>query len=332
MSTLRWGIVGAGRIAHSFACDIAQVDNGELVAVAARDGERAAGFAAQYGIPAAHAGYQALFDDPSVDAVYIATPHSAHLENCTDAMAHGKAVLCEKPLVLNPDECQTLLAAHKRSGAYLMEGIWTWFLPAIRRAKQWYDEGRIGELRHIRADFGYPIEYSERQREYDARVGGGAVLEMGIYPVAIARLFAGRSPDGVQVIGRRAPNGVEDDVVALCDYGDCMATLGTSFRCKLQNWACIVGTEGYIAIPDFWRAQRCQLYRLDQCIDRFEDSRTSNGFDYQIRAVGDDVQAGRTESTVVPLATSLALQQDMSAIRSAVPEGQGEQRISEDIT
>lgn len=320
MSSIRWGIIGPGRIAHSFAHDLASVGNGELVAVAARDGARARVFADQYQAAHAHEGYAELFANPDVDAVYVATPHSYHLQNCTDAMRQGKAVLCEKPLVLSPDQCRELIDVAAVTGSYLMEGMWTWYLPAIRRAQAWCLEGRIGELLHIKSDFGYPLAYREDLREYDARVGGGAVLEMGIYPVAIARLFTGRGPEQLQVTGRRAANGVEDDVSVICDYGDCMATLGTSFRCKLQNWTYVIGTEGYIAIPDFWRADQCLLYQLDECVDHFEDGRGSIGFNFEAEEVGADILAGKSQSEVIPLATSLALQEDMWAIRGAIPD------------
>lgn len=317
--TVRWGIIGAGRIAHTFAHDIAGVGNAELIAVAARDGERARRFGQQYNVEHCHEGYAALFADAAVDAVYVATPHSYHLQHSVAALRHGKAVLCEKPLVTSPDECRQLIAVARETGCYLMEAMWTWHLPAIQKALGWYRQGRIGQLLHVKCDFGYPFRYSEDLREYDARVGGGAVLEMGIYPVALARLFIGRGPDTVQVSGRRATNGVEDDVVAICDYGDCIATLGTSFRAKLHNWAFIIGTEGYIAIPDFWRAGSCSLYMLDERVDHYKDHRSSLGFDYQIQAASNDILAGKTESGVISLATSLALQEDMQAIREAVP-------------
>jgi len=317
---IRWGLIGAGRIAQQFSQDITAADNAELVAVAARDGERAGAFASRYGLPHAHEGYQALFENPQVEAVYVATPHSCHLQNCIDAMAAGKAVLCEKPLVLDPDQCAQLIAAHGAGKQYLMEGMWTWFLPAICQAQAWVKEGRIGEVLHIKADFGYPLAYSEDLREYDARVGGGAVLEMGIYPVAMARLFLNGEPASMQVTGRIAPNGVEDDLTAIVDYGHAMATLGTSFRCKLRNWAYIIGTEGYIAIPDFWRAGNCSLYRLDQKVDHFDDGRSTFGFNYEIQAVSADILAGRTQSPVVPLAISQALQQDMQAMRRLARE------------
>lgn len=315
MNRIRWGIIGAGRIAHSFAGDIAASSNAELTAVAARSGDNARGFAAQYQIPHAHEGYPALYDNPEVDAVYVATPHSFHLPNCEQAMLAGKAVLCEKPLVLNPNEAIALITTAQLTGRYLIEGMWTWFLPAIRKAQEWVSAGRIGEVRHLKADFGYPLQYSPDLREYDARVGGGCVLEMGIYPIAIARLFLPGQPQDIQVVGRTAANGVEDDVSAVLDYGHAIATLSTSFRCKLQNWAYVIGTQGYIAIPDFWRAEQCSLYSLDERIDHFEEPRDTFGFNYQIEEVSADILAGRKESAVVPLETSLALQRDMLEIR-----------------
>lgn len=319
MKQVRWGIVGPGRIAHQFARDLAQLENASLVAVAARDGARASAFAREYGASHAHEGYDALFENPDVDAVYIATPHSHHLEQSASALRKGKAVLCEKPLVVSPQECRELMRVARDTGGYLMEGMWTWFLPAIRTALDWYRQGRIGELLHIKSDFGYPLRYSEDLREYDPRLGASAVLEMGIYPVAIARLFTGRSPESIQVTGRRAPNGVDDDVSAILDYGDCTATLGTSFRCKLQNWTHVIGTAGTIAIPDFWRANSCSLYVLDERVDHFDDGRSSLGFNYETEVVSREILDGHTECEAIPLATSLALQEDMWKIREAIP-------------
>ena len=317
MSIVRWGIVGAGRIAHQFSQDMAVSSNARLIAVAARDGARAREFADQYGAPHAHAGYQALYNNPEVDAVYVATPHSHHLQNCVDAMAAGKAVLCEKPLVLNPQECQQLMSAHQAHGQYLMEGMWTWFLPAIRKAQAWVAEGRIGDLLHVKADFGYPLQYSETLREYDSKMGGGSTLEMGVYTNAIARLFIGGEYHDLKVTAQLAPNGVEDNVSAIYDYGHAMATIGSSFRCRLRNSAFIIGTEGYIEIPDFFRAFECSLYHLDTRVEHFEDGRKSIGFNYEIEAVCEDILAGLKESPVIPLATSLKIQQDMAAIKQA---------------
>lgn len=313
---VRWGLLSAANITNTFAQDLTFAANAEIVAVAARKLAPARDFAAKYNIARAYEGYDALFDDPDVDAIYVATPHTLHCEHAAAALEAGKAVLCEKPVTVSAEECRSLISTAGRSGSYLMEGMWTWFLPAIRAARQWLDAGRIGELLHIKADFGYPAEYAADSRRYDVRLGGGCLLEMGIYPVAIARFFANRDPRDVQVMSHHAPNGVEDDVAMLFEYEGLLATLATSYRCKLPNFAYIVGSEGWIVIPDFWRARECQLFELDTLVDSFTDDRQGSGFEFQIREVCDDILQGRRQSAVVPHSASLALQQDMDRVRA----------------
>ena len=316
MERIRWGIIGAGRIAHTFVRDARLTDHGVVQAVAAREGAAARAFAEQHDIPDAHTGYDALYESDRVDAVYVATPHSLHLQHASDALHAGKAVLCEKPLTTSAEECRQLIDVANSSGSYLMEAMWTWFLPAIRRAKDWVDAGRIGERRHIKADFGYPLPYTPDSRAYNAELAGGCLLDMGVYPVALVALFVARDPESINVIARYAPNGVEDDVVALLDYPDFVASIATSFRCKLPNSACIVGDEGYIVIPDFFRARECQLWVLDDLVERFEVNRDGNGFEYEIDAVNRDLIAGRRQSGIVPLSESLRFQVYMDRIRA----------------
>lgn len=316
MRKIRWGIVGAGRIAHTFAKDMSATRDGVVQAVAARSRESARAFAEQYGITTAHAGYDALYADEDVDAVYIATPHTLHLQNASDALRAGKAVLCEKPITTSAEECRQLIGIAQQTSGYLMEAMWTWFLPAIRKAKEWVDAGRIGNIVQIQSDFGYPLPYASDRREYDAGLAGGCLLEMGVYPVAFTTLFADRDPDSISVVARHAPNGVEDDVVATLRYADLVATIGTSFRAKLRNWAYVIGDEGYVAIPNFWCARECQLWVLDDRVDHFEDGRTTNGFNYQIDAVNEDLAERRSESATVPLSSSLRFQQQMDRMRA----------------
>jgi predicted dehydrogenase len=290
--------------------------NGVVQAVAARSGKSARAFADQYGIATAHDGYDALYADPNVDAIYVATPHNLHLHHASDALFAGKAVLCEKPITINAGECRQLMDVAEETGGYLMEAMWTWFLPAVRKAKEWVDAGRIGRIVQIQSDFGYPQIYSAEKREYNAELAGGCLLEMGVYPVALTALFANSDPQDINVMSQHAPNGVEDDVVATFNYPDFVATIGTSFRAKLRNWAYIIGDQGYVAIPDFWRATECQLWVLDDMVDRFDDGRSTNGFDYQVKAVNDDLLSGRKHSETMPLAASLQVQQHMDLIRS----------------
>lgn len=317
MTEIRWGIVSTGRIANSFVIDCATVPNTKVSAVAARSRNSAQAFADRHGIETAYEGYQALFDDESIDAVYVATPHTLHFDHTAGALKAGKAVLCEKPMSVSADQCARLLSVAASTGSYLMEGMWTWFLPAIRKAREWVDEGRIGAIKHIKADFGYPQVYDPDKREYDASLAGGCLLEMGIYPVAIADYFAAREPLSISASAKFATNGVEDDVVMHYDYGDFVATLATSFRCRLQNSAYIIGDAGYIAIPDFFRASECFFHVLDECRESFSARRDTVGFDYEIEAMVADIAAGKTQSDIVPLSASLRFQQLMDRTRSA---------------
>lgn len=316
MGKVRWGILSTGRIAHQFARDMAYVANSEIVAVSSRTLDHARAFGAQFDIPRVHEHVESLLADPEVDAIYVASPHTLHYSNAIEAMRAGNAVLCEKPLVTNVTDCERLIRAAEEHGVLLMEAMWTWFLPAIRKAQAWVAEGRIGRIVQIKADFGYPMRpYGPERREYNAQLGGGALLDMGIYPVALVCLFMGRAPGDVRVFAKRAPNGVEDDLSAILDYGDCIATIGTSFRARLPNWAHIIGEDGYIAIPDFFRASECLLYETDALIERFADARNTIGLSFETEAFADDVLNGRTESAVVPLAASLLIQQVMASIR-----------------
>lgn len=318
---VRWGIIGAGRIAKTFAADIRYTTNAELVAVAARRQRGADEFAEEFKLPKAYQGYDKLFADKDIDAIYVATPHTAHLLNCVDIINAGKAVLCEKPFTINSTECEAIVShANFENGTqpFVMEAMWTHFLPAIQKAQQWIAEGRIGKLRHIKADFGYPLPYDKNSREYNTELAGGCLLEMGIYPVALTWLFYESFPTRTYVSSQRAPNGVENEVMVQWDFGDQYATIATSFRCKLQNWAYLIGEEGYIAIPDFWRAKECSLYQLDERIDHFADNRLGSGFEFEIEHASKNILAGEKESDIVSLADSLAFQQLMDLVRAKI--------------
>ncbi|GLS24437.1 Gfo/Idh/MocA family protein [Marinibactrum halimedae] len=317
MSTnkVRWGIVGAGRIAHTFASDIQHTTNAELVAVASRDVERSSTFASQYDVSIALGDYESLYRHPGVDAIYIATPHTHHLEQASMALKSGKAVLCEKPITTNTSECKELFQVASTENSYLMEAMWTHFLPAIQKAKSWVEEGKIGPIRHIKADFGYPLPFDSTRREYDANLAGGCLLEMGIYPVGLAWLFGSGLPSALSVVSHKAPNGVEDDVILTAEHEDYVVSLATSFRAKLQNWAYIIGENGYIAIPNFWRADSCYRYVLDECVEEYRDNRKGSGFEFQIESVSNDLIKGLSQSQVVSPEVSMGMQSYMDVIR-----------------
>jgi predicted dehydrogenase len=218
-------------------------------------------------------------------------------------------------------ESKELFEIADRSSVFVMEAMWTYFLPAIQKAREWVRQGRIGKLRQVKADFGFPkLPFSPDQREYNAGLAGGCLLEMGIYPVALAWLFMQKDPVEMQAVAHKAPNGVEDDLVMVFDYGEdsegAVATLGTSFRSKLQNWAYIIGEEAYIAIPDFWHASQCSLFELDTCVDHFDDGRTSLGFNYETIASNEDILSGHQQNSIMPWETTMRLQQHMAGVRA----------------
>ncbi|NMP32845.1 Gfo/Idh/MocA family oxidoreductase [Thalassotalea sp. M1531] len=316
MNKLNWGIVSTGRIAEQFASDMAFVSNGKMLAVAARKLEDAEEFASRFEIERAYASYQAMFDDPDIDVVYIGTPHTLHFDQARDAILAGKHVLCEKPVTISSAQCQELSKLAKSQGVFLMEAMWTYFLPAIQQAKRWVDAGRIGNLKHVKADFGYPMPYSPETRVYNKALAGGCLLDMGIYPIAIAGYFLNNVNADWYVSAEFAPNGVENDVIMLADFGGKKATLATSFQCKLNNYAYIIGDKGYIAIHDFWRAKDCSLYILEEEVEHFEDSRDSIGLNYEAQAVAEDIFAGKLESDVVTHGKSLWLQTQMENVKS----------------
>ncbi len=312
---IKWGVVTAGRITHTFAKDIAFCNDTYIHAIAARKLSDAEAFAAKYGIDNAYEGYDALYDDPEIDAIYIASPHTFHKEQAANALRAGKHVLCEKPITTNVADLDYLIALAKEHKVFLMEAMWTYFLPAIVQAKKWVESGEIGELVNLRADFGYPIEYTPDCREYNADWAGGCVFDMGIYPIAFNWLFHKATPSAFSRKIHHAPNGVEDDVVWQWQYDDSAAALHTSFRSKLPNIAYLIGTKGTIEIPDFWRSTEAKLYELEQPKMHFVDRRLGSGFEFQIDHACECIRAGKIESDVVSFADSIAFQQAIDQVR-----------------
>jgi predicted dehydrogenase len=317
-STIRWGIVGAGRIAKTFAADIVLAPHASLIAVASRQLSSAQAFADICSVPSAYGSYAEIFADPNVDAIYIATPHSHHKEHAIATLRAGKHVLCEKPVTVTPAELEAVIAVAVEEKRYFMEGMWTYFMPVIQKALEWVNTGRIGNLCHVKADFGFPLPYSPDLREYDIRLAGGCLLEMGIYPIAMAWLFLKKDPDAQTIWHHKADNGVEDDVVILNTYGKNRATaqLTTSFRSKLNNYLTLVGDRGTLTIANYWAAREVRLYEGSDCVDRFSEKRFQQGFNHQIEQVSCELLAGKLQPEVVSWDDSRAFQRQMAEIKN----------------
>lgn len=315
---IRWGILGAGKIAHSFVKDFSFMQNAELVAVAASDTDRAKNFADQYHIPLALS-YEELYTHKNIDAVYIATTHNFHYDQALRCLNNGKAVLCEKPITVNQHQLKELIAAAKANHVFLMEAMWTYFLPALKKAKEWLEEGRIGKLRVIEADFGYPMEKDLSGRMYNPALAGGSLLDLGIYPIAFAFYFINSAPQSISSSAVMTSTGVDESVHMVFQYQDQTALLYSSIVTKMTNSGKIFGEEGYIEIPDFWKASEVRLYNKDhQLVEVYKDGRDSIGYIYEMQHANDLVLNAETESPVMPLSRSNELQEAMQLIRQQI--------------
>lgn len=313
-TTVNWGILSTARIAHTFAKDIAHCESAKLVAVGSRHLDSAQEFAAAHGIPYAYSSYDNLLNDPNIDAIYIATPHSLHAENAIAALKAGKHVLCEKPATTSPEELERIISVAKTEDRFFMEAMWTYFLPAITTALEWVNGGRIGKLLNVKASFGFTMPYSATSREYDRELGGGCLLDMGIYPIALDALFNAADTQPILLHSDIAPNGADNDVLWMYRYNEVVSVLHCSFKSNLGNDALIIGTEGTIKIPDFWRATECILYKGLEEEAHFLDERKGSGFEFEISHACEHILNGTYESDVMPFSVSRRFQERLRGV------------------
>lgn len=317
--TIRWGVLGPGRIAHRFAGGLSAVDDSRLYAVASRSSERAEAFRARWDGEVAYGGYEALAADPSVDAVYIATPHRFHFENAMMCLEAGKHVLCEKPLAVNQDQAVQLVEAARARDLFLMEALWTRFLPIYRLAKTWLDEDRIGEVRQVVSSFSILADRNPDGRLLNLELAGGALLDLGVYNIALSQWAFGMNPIGVTARGFIGETGVDEIVSATLDYGGGrMAQFMCGLRAQMENDLRIYGTDGEITVKSLFLAGTTATL-----ITRGEESTVTkplkvNGFEYQIEAASTCIQEGLVESTIMPHADTIANAGLMDEIRAQI--------------
>ncbi|MCM3781786.1 Gfo/Idh/MocA family oxidoreductase [Neobacillus mesonae] len=313
--TIKWGILGTGWIASQFTKDLAFASNGEAYAVGSRNLDSASRFAAEYGIEKAHGSYEDLVNDSEIDAIYVATPHPFHKENVLLCLRAGKAVLCEKPFTVNAAELEEVVSYAKENKIFLMEGMWTRFLPAIRQVREWIAQEKIGEIKLVKADFGFRADDNPEGRLLNPNLGGGALLDAGIYPVSFASMIFGAEPKQVWSTADIGKTGVDEQFSLLFDYGSGKtAQLNGAVRLGLTNEAYIYGTEGYIRIPSFLNAATAVLH-VNGNEEVFEDNRTSLGYAFEAEEVGRCLSEGETESSVIPLEESVAIMKLLDQIR-----------------
>jgi predicted dehydrogenase len=315
---IRWGIAATGGIARRFATGLAETDDAETVAVASRTAERAEEFGAEFAIPHRHASYEALAADPDVDAVYVASPHSRHETDTLLFLEAGKHVLCEKPFALNEAQAQRMIDTARERGLFVMEAIWSRFLPAYVVLGELLAEGVIGDVRHVDADFAIRFPYEPDHRLFDLALGGGALLDLGIYPLQLAQLVLG-APTTVEAVGKVGESGTDEHVAAVLRYDSgALATVRTATRVTMACTARISGTEGAIDLPAFMHCPASLTVTNIDGIDVRETPIVGEGLRYQVTEVHRCVRAGEVESAVIPHAATLGLAATMDQIRAQV--------------
>src|SRR5215218_673409 len=308
--SLRWGIVGPGRIASLVIKDFPYVAGAEAVAVASRSIERAQTFATEHGLSRAYGSYSEMMADAGVDVIYIATPHPQHHAIALAAIDAGKAALVEKTFTATVAGAEEIIAAARQHQVFIMEAMWTRFQPAIVAARALIDEGAIGEVRQLQADLGVDRPYNPADRLFDPAQGGGAMLDLGVYVVSFAQYFLG-TPDHIDVSGSLAPTGVDAEAGLLLGYDDGrVATLLISLKHHTPGAARIQGTNGWIEVPPrFHHPHRIALCRRGQEPETISRPPLGTGYSHELIEVTECVRAGRTESVIMPPRDTLAVLQ-----------------------
>ncbi|MFJ7072851.1 Gfo/Idh/MocA family protein [Streptomyces sp. NPDC098781] len=320
--SVRWGILATGGIAAAFTADLVDLPDAEVVAVASRRQDSADAFAERFGIERAYGDWAALAEDGDIDVVYVATPHSAHREAAGLCLEAGHNVLCEKAFTLNAREAEELVGLARAHGSFLMEAMWMYCNPLIRRLKALVDDGAIGEVRHVQADFGLAGPFPPAHRLRDPAQGGGALLDLGVYPVSFAQLLLGEPAD-VTARASLSAEGVDLQTGALLTWdGGALASLHCSIVGGTATSASVTGSGGRIDVPNgFFFPDRFVLHRDGRDPEEFTADPADgprNSLRHEAAEVMRALRAGETESPLVPLEGTLAVMRTLDAIRDRV--------------
>ncbi len=316
---VRWGILGPGGIAAQFAADLAHTGGAELAAVGSRSAASAAAFAERFGFARAHGSYAELAADPEVDVVYVATPHAFHYDAALACIEAGKSVLVEKPVTLDLASAARLIEAACTHEVFLMEAMWMRMNPAIRKIVELVEEGVIGWVSAIHADFGLHGPFPADHRLRDPKLGGGALLDLGVYPVNLVHLILG-TPASVQAWAHLTPEGVDENTGILLGYQPgAVAALTCSINGGSRNAASITGTEGRIDLPvGFFVPREFTVHRPDRDPETFEFPFAGSGYQFEAAEVQRCLLAGERESPLMPHAATLEVMTLLDTIRDEI--------------
>ena len=317
MNKVKWGILGTGAMAAIFAEALKGCEDAELYAAASRNEEKAALFAEKYGFGKSIGGYELLAADPEVDIIYIATPMSSHYDDTMMCLRRGKKVLCEKSAALNSSQLDDMITLAKEKKLFFMEAMWTKCRPSYRKAKQWAESGRIGKMNAVKADFCNIVPYDGNSRLFRSDCGGGALLDLGVYPITLAADFLGNYPCEIKsnaVISR----GVDiSDSISLVYPNGAYADISAGFVTDTGNRAAVLGSDGFIIFEGgfVWSTAVTLYDKNGTVIEKFDYSNKVNGYEYEIEEVHECISEGLSESSIVKHCDTLAVMKIMDTCR-----------------
>ena len=312
---LRWGIIGTGGIAHTFVSDLRFTNEGVVAAVGSRTLASAEAFGEEFDVPRRYGSYEALVEDPSVDVVYVGTPHPMHFENALLALDHGKPVLVEKAFTMTAAQARELVAVAREKNLFLMEAMWTRFLPHVVALRDLVEQGRLGRLVVVEADHGKWFKEDPDFRLFAPELGGGAVLDLGVYPISFASMLLG-TPDRVVALVDPAFSGVDGQASMLLGHPDgAQAVLTCTSAARTATRACVAGTEARVEIDgDFYSPTSFTLIARGGASERFEFATEGRGLHYQVNEVARCIRGGLTESPAMPLDETIAIMETMDSV------------------
>jgi predicted dehydrogenase len=319
MRSFRWGIIGPGRIARKFADCIQSLPNSTVQAIASRSAKDIKQLTSEFHAEAGYQCYEELVLDKNIDAVYIATPHRFHYENAMLCLNHGKPALVEKAFTVNALEAESLAVEARKKGVFLMEAMWTRFLPVYGRVDQWLKSGKIGEVQLATSSLGFIARRDPGDRLLNPALAGGAVLDLGVYATAVSQFIFSKTPVSIKAQGYIGKTGVDEAISASLDYGGGRySQFACTFLARPSMKVEIIGTKGEITIlPVFNSAERASLI-INKREKIVQLPHRINGFEYQIEEAQNCVKSGKLESSLMPLSASIDNLRVLDEIRKQI--------------
>jgi len=312
----RWGILAPGNISRKFATGLAALNNAEIFAVGARSQESAEKFASQFNVARQYVGYEKLVADPDVDAIYVSSPHPFHMEHALLCIDHGKPVLCEKPFAINAEQAKIVINRAREKGVFVMEAMWSRYIPLMAEVRRMVNAGEIGEIRMISSDFGFRTSFNPQGRLFDPALGGGGLLDVGIYPLSFASMLLGK-PNRIASMAEIGETGIDEQAAAILGYpSGAMSLISTGVRTQTPGETTIMGSDGRIRIhAPCWIPDKMTITRGSESTE-IEIPYEGNGYNYEAAEVARCLADGKLESDLMPHAETIELMETMDEIRA----------------